>query len=402
MKNRQRALLSVLIALVVACALAGSGAPWAGDLAEVSGKVLDSQTHAIAGAQVTLSGVGWAPVTLETSAHGDFRFWGVRTNKGYRIGAKKDGFREIEYDGLYIGPGEKRLVQFRLKKVGEREAVALVTRDPIPEAGLVRSFLEGLGVETRTIDLDAERDPAETVRRVAAEKPDLILATGLRAAQLVRSEVRDVPSIVTLIGDPRTYDLRAPNICFLENNPAPSAVIERVVTLLPKVHRLGLVFSADSSGLLARDLREEAGRRGLEVELFGWFEARHAIRNLDLAPEPFDALLVLFDPLSTAPGALETLTSWSLRHKVPLVAPQADWMRRGALFSFGASLDQMGAQARSMGRQILFEGRQPEDFGVRYAAEPILSINRGTATALGIALPDSADLAPSEPPSHAR
>ena len=404
MKHRERAVLSSsLIALLFACALAGSLPAFGGDLASIAGRVLDTGGHPLAGAQVTLSGVGWAPTGVKTSSNGDYRIWGVRTRAGYRIEAKQAGFRSVEYDGLFIAVGERRIVQFRLKRIGEREAVALVSRDPFPHADLVRAFLDGLGVTSRVVDLDAEIDPAETVRHVAAEKPDLILAAGLKSGRLVRSEVRDIPSILTLIPDPRVYDLKAPNICFLQTNPAPAEVIRRVAALLPGVRRLGLVYDGEDSGLVARDLREEADRHGLTVDLLGWFDApRHVNQLLAQAQDRVDAILVPYDPIAVTPEALEAITGWCLRHRVPLIAPQAEWVRHGALLSYGVSLEEMGAQARSIARQILFNARQPENFALRYLERPVLSINRETAATLGVTLREDDEPAAAAPDSRAR
>jgi ABC-type uncharacterized transport system substrate-binding protein len=376
------------LAVLVVLGLAGGLQAFAGvELATVSGIVADSQGRPIAGVLVTLSGATSGLVTVRSSANGEYRIMGVQPNKGYDISARHAGYRTVAYEGLQFAIGERRKVSFRLRAPDEREAVVIASRDPFPHADLVRGFSEGLGMPVHVVDLDAEPDPAEAVRRVDAEKPSVILAAGLLAGHLVRREVHDVPSILTLITDPRRYDLKSPNICFLANNPDPADLIGRLTTLLPKVRRIGLIYDATFSELLARDLREAAQRQGLEVELSPCYDPRYVGRSLNDMQGQIDALVVPYDPLAVFPGVLDEITHWSLRHRMALLAPQAEWVSRGALLSYGEPLDRIGAQAQRMARQILSQTRQPGDFALQLPEAPILQINQLTAVALGVTFP---------------
>jgi ABC-type uncharacterized transport system substrate-binding protein len=392
MRHGLRSVLPLLLATVLILGLSGSRPAGAvADLAEVFGAVADSHGKPIADALVTLSGRGASPKTIRTLADGTYRFWAVQPSKEYRIEARGPGLRAVEYQGMRIDLGQKRHVNFRLRPPEEREAVVFVSTDPFPHTDLVRGFVDGLGVPARVINLDAEADPAEVVRHIGAEKPNVILAAGLLAGRLVRSEVHDSPSILTLISDPRRHDLKAPNICFITNNPAPVDVIDRLMTLMPKVRRVGLVFDAEFSELLARDLREAARQKGLVVETRPCYHLKDLGHLLEDLTDRIDALIVPYDPLAVVPGVREAISTWSLKHRVALLAPQADWVGRGALLSYGEPLQEIGVQAQGLARQILFESRQPGDFELQLPATPTLSVNRETADALGATVPDGVD-----------
>jgi len=357
------------------------------DLAVVTGTVSDYDGRPLVGAEVSLTGVGWRPVTLKTDPNGAYRFWGVRPNSGYSIAASRAGFRAVVYDGITVESSRKRVVRFRLKAPQQREAVLLLSKDPFPFEDLARAFADGLGVPTRRIDLDQEPDPAETVRHVAAEKPNVILSAGLLAGKLVRSEVHDIPSILTLIDDPRRYDLLAPNNCFLTNNPEPADVIGRLAALLPKAKRIGLVYDAQHSELLARDLRDAADERGLHVELRPCYVPAQVGRLLADLPGKVDVVMVPYDPLSVAPGVLDTILGWAHRQRMPLFAPQSEWVDGGALLSYGVPPGRLGEQARAMARRLLDQSAHPADIGLQIAAGPVLSVNAITASEFGLSLP---------------
>ena len=83
----------------------------------------------------------------------------------------------------------------------------------------------------------------------------------------------------------------------------------------------------------------------------------------------------------------EAVSGWALRHRIPLAAPGPEWVRRGALFSYGVTQAGMGLEAASIAAQMLFHGRQPSDF-LRYAPPAALfAVNHETVEALGVRIP---------------
>jgi ABC-type uncharacterized transport system substrate-binding protein len=82
------------------------------------------------------------------------------------------------------------------------------------------------------------------------------------------------------------------------------------------------------------------------------------------------------------------VTGWALRHRVPLAAPGPEWVRRGALFSYGATLESIGMDVSWIASQILFHGRTPEDFHRRAPKNHVMAINEGTAVALSVTIPE--------------
>jgi ABC-type uncharacterized transport system substrate-binding protein len=386
MTTRRSALLAA-VAMPLACLLFQNPARGSQSAATISGTVADSAGAPLSGASVTLSGDGIAPIRVKSDARGRYRFPGIEQRHVCSVKAESPGFRSVTYEGMFMEAGRTRLVHFRLKRPEERDVVALVTRDPFPYEEFLRGFAARLEAPLRVVDLDHEPDPAEAVRRVRAERPDLIVGAGLRAARLIRSEIKDLPVILTLITDPRRYALEAETTGFLINQPDADRLFERVTAVLPGLRRIGLIYQADTSSLLARDLREAAERRGLQVEFRLCRSHGELLPALDQMRGRIDALIVPNDDLTSTRRAQEVITSWALKNHVPLAAPSPEWVERGALFSYSASYERIGEETSRVAGLILRGAMQPSDFRILRSREFELAVNQNTARLLGVEIP---------------
>ena len=361
-------------------------------LATIMGVVSDPDGRPIEGVRLTLSGVGVGRITTLSGANGGYRFPALRPLTTYTISAQYPGHRTVEYEGMRLARNRTRRIDFRLRGIGDHEAVVLLTRDPFPHQELVSAFVGALDIPVRFVDLDAEPDPAEAVRRVRGERPNLILSTGLEAALLIRSEVEDIPSILTLVTEPRQHDFDAPNLCFVSHHPAAADIVDRLSSFLPDARHIGLVYESRASSMFARELRIEAERRGLEVTLCPVYNSAVLSKKLDKLPADIDLLVVPRDAVTASPEAIDTLTRWSLLNRVPLAVPDPEWVRRGALFSYGAFLERIGLAAAQIAAKILNESIEPEDVETHIPDAHILAVNRGTAQALGLEIPAGLDI----------
>ncbi|HKQ97283.1 MAG TPA: ABC transporter substrate binding protein, partial [Candidatus Polarisedimenticolia bacterium] len=317
----------------------------------------------------------------------EYRFAGQRPGITCALEAAADGYRPVIYEGIRLESGAVRTFDVRLKRPGDRDVVFLLSRDPYPFEELLRSLLETLEAPVRTLDLDALADPEETVRQVRAERPNLILGTGLKTARIVRREIREIPAILTLLGDPRRYDLEADNLSYVATNPAPDELVRRIRAFLPEARRLGLLYDAHASARVARDLARSAKAAGLTVVLRPCYALKNLEETLATLDGQVDVLAVPFDPVSMEPGAVDTVTRWALTHRVPLAAPAPDWVRRGALFSYGATPETIGREVSFLATQIL--GAEPvrSPTALRTPAAAFLAFNETTAIALGVDVP---------------
>ena len=356
-------------------------------MAVISGVVADSAGTPIPGAGVILTAEGFGTSRVTTDSHGRYRFPGVAPLHLCSVAAERSGFRSVTYAGVLTEAGRTRVVNFRLKRPDERDIVIVVSRDPFPYEDFVRGFTGHVGAPVRVVDLDREPDPADAVRRIRAERPNLIVGAGLRAARQIRREAPDVPAILTLVTDPRRHDLLTQSLGFLMIQPDADQLFGRVAEVLPGLKRIGMVYQADTGWLLARDLRDAAERRGLWVE-FGLCRSDRDIRPaLDVMRGRIDGLVVPNDDLTSIPRAQDIITAWALENHVPLAVSSPEWVERGALLSYGASYARLGEETSSLAARVLEGVMQPADLSVLRSKEFELTVNRATAARIGVTIP---------------
>ena len=355
--------------------------------ATITGTVADSAGTPLEGARIVLTGDGIGPNWAMTDVRGRYRFPALYPHHACSVTAELDGFRSLTYEGMLTEPGRTRRVDFRLKRASEHLIVALVTKDPFPYDEFLQGLESSASIPVRVIDLDRERDPAETVRRVGAEKPDVIVAAGLRAARLVRREIRDIPSILTLITDPRRHDLRTETTGVLFNPPDADRVIERVASVLPGLRRVGFVYQSGTSSLLVHDLRESAERRGVNVEFRLCRTPKDLQPALDSMRGKIDALIVPDDELTSTSRVRKAITAWALKNRLPLAAPTPEWVEHGALLCYGASYERLGKEASRLADRLMNGDFVRGDIGALRAEDFDLVVNRNTANQLGVEIP---------------
>ncbi|HET6277185.1 MAG TPA: ABC transporter substrate binding protein [Candidatus Polarisedimenticolia bacterium] len=389
-RTRARVAALVCTSLVSLTALLLIGSPvHASGTSTILGTVRDSAGNPLKDVRVTLTGEGLPAVKAVTSDQGVYRFATLWPFTIYAISAESPLHRVTEYDGMQLASGETRHIDFRLKQFDEREVVVLTSRDPFPHQEMVAAFVAHLDVPVRVVDLDAERDPAETVRRIRAEKPNAILGAGNSAAHLVRREVPDIPAILTLVDEPGQQQLKSVNLCFISHHPEARDILDGVLAVLPDAKRIGMIYHADGSWRFARDLRAEAQARGLEVALGPCYNPGHLKARLKELPPDLDVLVVPLDQLTVIPAAAKRISNWALTNRVPLAGPNPGWVGVGALFSYGAPLDEVGLEAARIAARILHEQRQPFEFNREIIRLPFyhLTVNEETAVGLGVEIP---------------
>jgi putative ABC transport system substrate-binding protein len=353
----------------------------------LSGTVTNMQGAPVAGARLTLSGRGVRTAHGTSEADGAYRFPALSGATPYVLAVEHDDYRAIAYDGLLLESGRPLRFDIRLRRPDEREVVFIASRDPFPWDEMVAGLTEQIDLPVRVVDLDAAEDAPVAVRQVGAEHPNLIITGGLKAALEVRREVKDTPAILTLIGDPRLHDLESVNLCFVTNQPPPEELARRLSEIVPEARRIGIVYDARESAFVARDIHRALRRQRMKVEMSPCYRAGEIEAALDRLTDRVDALVVPYDPLMVSPGIPDRIIAWALRHRVPLAAPAADWVKRGALFSHGATPATISFDVAWVASQILFHGGQPADFGLRNPASRVMAVNRETAFALGIEIP---------------
>ena len=261
---------------------------------------------------------------------------------------------------------------------------------------------EDFTVEYRSADSHNERFAdlaAELVRRDV----DLIVTRGTPAALAAKSATTKsattkaattgIPVIMAAVGDPQAIvesARPAANVTgFGANLPGTERRrVELLKMMLPRLARIGALMNLSNPSRQAEWESIAAAARSLEVApLVLDTRARADIaRAFDAASlAQTDAVVVGSDTvMQTNQGLLVELAA---AHRMPAIYTFRDFVEAGGLMSYGVSLPDLYRRAAGYADKIL-KGATPRDLPVEPPTKAELVVNRATAKALGLDLPE--------------
>src|SRR5262249_45762849 len=275
------------------------------------------------------------------------------------------------------------------------------------DAPLFESFRQGmreLGYEdgrnisfqTRWAEGRLERLPGLAAELVAL-KLDVILAASTPAVMAAKKATRNIPIVMTSVGDPvgtgLVNTLARPGGNITGNTTIIGEMagkrLERLKQLVPRLSPVALLGFPDDPIVAVQMRHAEAVARSLKVEVFP-VEIR-TVSELDRAFESIvrqraDGVLRLGDPL-VVPGRQRT-SELAKQYRLPTMANRAEEVEAGLLMSYGPNRAEQVRQAATFVDKIL-RGTKPADLPVEQPTKFEMVLNLRTARALGMTIPQS-------------
>jgi ABC-type uncharacterized transport system substrate-binding protein len=264
----------------------------------------------------------------------------------------------------------------------------------LKEEGYVEG--ENVAIAYRWAEGQYDRLPelaAELVRRQAA----VIVATGGGAPLAAKTATTTIPIVFAVGEDPVRLGLvaslarpggNATGINFF-NYELVAKRLELLRELVPGATRVGLLVNPTNMTNTEDTLRDvEAAARtiGLQVQVLNAStsgEINEAFTTL--VHERIDALFVGSDTFFNSRRV--HIATLAARHVVPATYSQRDYVEVGGLMSYGTNLNDAFRQVGAYTGRIL-KGAKPADLPVVQASKYELVINRQTAEAIGVTVPD--------------
>ena len=256
-------------------------------------------------------------------------------------------------------------------------------------------------IDGRTIAIEYRwsEGRAERYAEIAAEfvrlDVDVIVTVG-SAVPIVKQATSVIPIVFAVgidpVGSGLVASLAKPggNVTGLsiQANELAGKRLELLREVMPQLRRLAIMFNADNTQpvLEMGETQAEARRLGLEV-------APLAIRRAEDVGPAFqglkaraDALYVAVDQLIVANRA--PILRSALGERMPTIFSTSDFVRNGALISYGPSYSDLFRHSADLVDKIL-RGTKPADIPVEQPTKFELVINLTTANALDLKIPPS-------------
>jgi putative ABC transport system substrate-binding protein len=277
----------------------------------------------------------------------------------------------------------------------EVEHVNKALDDALRQLGYVQG--QHYVMERRFADGRQERLPALAAELVRL-KVDVIVTGSNPVIAAVKQATSTIPVVMAVSRDPVgagfITSLARPggNITGLANDPTPEIQgknLEFLTEAVPRLSRVALLWNPVDPGAEKYRNAVEHGARRLGVA-FRAVEVR-ARPELDgafatMLRDRTEAVVVLQDPVLFS--ARRDVVRLAAQHRLPAVYAQSEFVDAGGLMSYGVNIAQQFRRAAVYVDRIL-KGARPGELAVEQAAEFELTINVGTAKALGLTIPPS-------------
>ena len=259
-------------------------------------------------------------------------------------------------------------------------------------------YFEGknLVIEWRSAEGKSERLP-ELVAELVRLKVDVLAATGTAASLAAQKATNAIPIVMISVGDPvgdglvkslarPGGNITALSIMSVELGPKR---LEMLRSMVPKLTRVAvLVNPSNASNILGLKIVQAAaqklGIRIQPVEASTPQEIANAFAVM--ARQNAGALIVWLEALfQQQKNQIVELTA---KQRLPSIAAYGEYVEAGGLMSYGQNIRENFRRAATYVDKI-FKGAKPGDIPVEQPTTFELFINRKTAKALGLTIPQS-------------
>jgi putative ABC transport system substrate-binding protein len=232
--------------------------------------------------------------------------------------------------------------------------------------------------------------------KFVADRVDLIFTLSTPSMQAAVRAARDsgIPVLFVAVTDPVSAGVLATverpsgtNVTGVYNFDPVEAQMELARELRPALKTLGVIYNAGESNSVAnvkllKSVTQKFGWSLVEATVISTADVRTAAQSLvgrvDAAYMPTD---------NTVMAGLEALLRVVQEARLPLVTGDVSSVQRGALGAVGDDPEDKGRQAATLAARIL-RGTKPGEIKPEIVRKRLLYLNRSTARAIGIALPE--------------
>ena len=255
---------------------------------------------------------------------------------------------------------------------------------------------KNLHIERRYANEDAGRY-AQLLEDLTRTRPQIVLAAGHDIANVAKRVIPSVNVVTWGSEDPVRSGLvqslarpggRITGVTFMSPQAAPKR-LEILKDAIPGLARVAAVWDPTHADTYYSDMESIASALGVRLTLITVRrpEDLHGVEAL-AAKAAAQAVFVVPSRLTNAPRYARQLSQACLDAKLPSMSAYASFANAGGLFAYGADIPDLLRRLASQTARI-FSGTNPADLPLEQASRFVFVVNRKTANAIGLKLPES-------------
>jgi len=292
-------------------------------------------------------------------------------------------------------PREFRIAYLRAGPRTPDGALPEALRNALAERGYVAG--RNASFVTRFADGDTRRLPA-LAEEIVRMNVDVIVTQG----GLATLAAKQATSVIPIVMAPATGDAVATDL--IASMPRPGGNVtgltdetvllsekrmQLLAEIVPNARSIAVIWNASDEGMTGRYRGVMSAARMLQIDV-----QAIAVREpqdfpgalATLASRKPDALFLVSDVLTTSNRA--PLIEFVAAQRIPAMYEYSYYVRDGGLIAYGPSPEEGFRQAAAFVDRIL-KGAKPAELPAEHPSRYYLSLNRKTAAALGMTLPQS-------------
>lgn len=279
-------------------------------------------------------------------------------------------------------------------------------RESIIEGLEDEGYVEG---ENLKIEYQNGQNDMSTMKNIAqtfvGDECDVIVAIATPATQAALSETTEIPIVFAAITDPvgaglvDSLDSPGGNVTGTSDEVSAEMIMNLAKDITPDFKTIGVLYNIgeDNSVSVVAQLKEYAGENGykvIESTVTNTGEVQQAAQYLA------DKVDIVFSPIdNTVASSMAVATETFNNAGIPFYVSADSMVNDGGLATCGIDYTVLGRETAAMIADIL-EGADPAAIAVRKMSEMSVYVNKETAKALNIEIPqailDKAVLFPEE------
>ena len=266
------------------------------------------------------------------------------------------------------------------------------------------SIIEGLEdegyVEGKNLKIEYQngQNDMSTMKNIAqtfvGDECDVIVAIATPAAQAALSETTEIPIVFAAITDPvgaglvDSLDNPGGNVTGTSDEVSAEMIMNLAKDITPDFKTIGVLYNIgeDNSVSVVAQLKEYAGENGykvIESTVTNTGEVQQAAQYLA------DKVDIVFSPIdNTVASSMAVATETFNNAGIPFYVSADSMVNDGGLATCGIDYTVLGRETAAMIADIL-EGADPAAIAVRKMSEMSVYVNKETAKALNIEIPQA-------------
>lgn len=247
--------------------------------------------------------------------------------------------------------------------------------------------LKSLGVEADITYKNSQGDTGVAgviAQKFVSDKSDLIFGIATVSAQAAKQSTDRIPVLFSAVTDPvnsqlvKTMDKVGGNVTGTTDATPMEKQLELFKKINPEIKRIGIIYntSESNSEIQVANAKEIGAKLGLEIRAVG-------VNNINDIPQAVNSLVSKVDGFYTitdniVASAINLISMASNERGLVTVGAEEAHLKGGILLTDGLSYYELGRQTGRMAKEILVDGKKPEDMPVETLANTTKVVNEKT------------------------